>query len=284
MRGVFSTGVLDAFLAHRFNPFDLCIGVSAGATNAAAFLAGMHGRNYRVYTDYSLRPEFISFRRFLTGGHLMDLDWLWEITIREVRLDLDAILNAPTRYYIGLTRVADGKAVCARPRRENLEEMLKASSAMPVFYRGFVPLNGVGGDGNTGNDSGTDSAGTEFADGGLSDPIPVLEAHRRGAHNILVLRSRPHGYRMKPKRPNLFMRLALRDHPKLRACLAERPKRYNDALAFIRRPPEGVRVLELNPPDELESSRLTKDSKKLTRDYRRGIEIGERAIERWQSP
>ena len=41
MRGAFSTGVLDGFLAEEFRPFDLYIGVSAGAANLAAFLAGM---------------------------------------------------------------------------------------------------------------------------------------------------------------------------------------------------------------------------------------------------
>ena len=88
MRGIFTTGVLDGFLEARFNPFDLFIGVSSGAANLAAYLAEMPKRNFRIYTDYSLRPEFISFKRFIRGGHLMDLDWLWEKTIAEIRLDL----------------------------------------------------------------------------------------------------------------------------------------------------------------------------------------------------
>lgn len=84
LRGVFSTGVLDGFLEAGFHPFDFFIGVSSGASNLAAYLAGMKGRNRKIYLDYSLRPEFISLARFLRGGHLMDLDWLWEITIREI--------------------------------------------------------------------------------------------------------------------------------------------------------------------------------------------------------
>ena len=51
MRGVFSTGVLDGFLAACFNPFDGYIGVSSGAGNLAAYLADMPGRNFRIYTE-----------------------------------------------------------------------------------------------------------------------------------------------------------------------------------------------------------------------------------------
>jgi len=40
MRSVFSAGLLDGFLQRQFNPFDFCIGVSAGASNLAIFLSG----------------------------------------------------------------------------------------------------------------------------------------------------------------------------------------------------------------------------------------------------
>jgi hypothetical protein len=57
MRGIFAAGVLDAFLAKGRTAFDHCIGVSAGAVNLAAFLAGQQGRNHNVITDYSCRPS-----------------------------------------------------------------------------------------------------------------------------------------------------------------------------------------------------------------------------------
>ena len=38
MRGIFAAGVLDEFLQEKFNPFDLFIGVSAGAVTLASYL------------------------------------------------------------------------------------------------------------------------------------------------------------------------------------------------------------------------------------------------------
>ena len=55
MRGVFSAGVLDLFHEERFHPFDLALGVSAGACNLASHLAGQHGRNRRAKLQLRLQ-------------------------------------------------------------------------------------------------------------------------------------------------------------------------------------------------------------------------------------
>ena len=65
MRGIFATGVLDAFIQANYQPFNQCYGVSAGATNIAAYLCAQYKRNHAVITDYSCRPEFIDFVRFI---------------------------------------------------------------------------------------------------------------------------------------------------------------------------------------------------------------------------
>ncbi len=278
MRGIFAAGVLDSFLDKEFMPFSMCIGVSAGANNLAGFLAGKWGRNYRVLTDYSPRPEFISVRRFLSGGHLMDIDWLWDVTIRDLPLDTGKIARSSAKYFVGLTRVADGKAVLVQPTEENLGEVLKASSAMPLAYRNFVGLAGVepNGGGQTGN--GTTAY---YVDGGVADPIPVQEAYRRGARRILVIRSRPYSFRMSRRALDRPAQVFLRDYPELQSSVARRPERYNRSIHFIRNPPKGMQILELNPPDSFESSSTTRDRDALKRDYRRGLVAGQRAVMQW---
>lgn len=265
MRGIFSTGVLDAFLENHFNPFQIAVGVSAGATNIASYLAEMFQRNYKVYTDYSTRPDFINWLKFIKGGHLVDLDWLWDLTIKEIRLDLDKILNSKTEFYIGVTKVDTGEPVFLKPAKGDLEEMLKASSAIPVFYRKFVRLNG-----------------TDYVDGGLADPIPVYEAYRRGAKKIMVLRSRPQSYTMKSNSQLLLMsKLYLKECPNLLKTIRNRPDKYHQADAFMRQPPEGVRVIEVNPPETLQTKRLTKDVSVLEQDYRTGYEMGLKIMDQW---
>ena len=264
MRGIFSTGVLDAFLKNDFNPFDLYIGVSAGATNLAAYLGEMYERNKKVYMDYSLRPNFINWGKFLMGGHLVDLDWLWNITIQEVPLDLEKICRTDREYYIGMTDPHTGKAVYRKPDEGNLEQILKASSSIPIFYRNSVDVDG-----------------TDFVDGGLADPIPVMEAYKQGAKNIMVLRSRPRSYEMKPSKNGLFTKIHLKKYPKLIDGLKNRHKVYQEAIDFMRNPPKGVKVVEVNPPESFQTQRLTKKGPILEQDYRLGYEMGAEIIRSW---
>jgi len=107
----------------------------------------------------------------------MDLDWLWEITIREMRLDLSRIYSQGRPFLVGLTNAETGKAVYKPTNADDLEHVLKASSAIPVFYRGFPEVEDH-----------------PMTDGGITDAIPVAEAIRRGARRIMVIRSRQRDY------------------------------------------------------------------------------------------
>jgi len=264
MRGVFAAGVLDLFLERGFNPFDLYLGVSAGAGNLAAYLAEMPGRNLRIFTDYSRRPQFIRPARFLRGGHLMDLDWLWRITIAEIRLDLPRIYARGKPLLVGLTDVATGRAVYRETGPDDLEGVLKASSALPILYRGFPRVDG-----------------RPMADGGLSDGLPVQAALARGARRLMVVRSRPRGYRKRAGLLQTALRWRLRPWPALQAAVAARVPRYNAAVDLLRRPPAGVAVVEVCPPEGFRPSRLGRDLTALEEGYRQGRAAGAEALARW---
>lgn len=137
----------------------------------------MPGRNARIYMDHSLRPAFMNPARFLRGGHLLDLDWLWEVTIREMRLDLKRIYGRGKPFFVVMTDVRTGRAVYRETGPGDLEAVLKASSALPVLYRGFPRIDG-----------------RAMADGGLTDAVPAAEAIRRGARRLVVIRSRTRDY------------------------------------------------------------------------------------------
>ncbi len=264
MRGIFSTGVLDSFLAAQFNPFDLLLGVSSGAANLAAYLARMPKRNFNIYTDYSLRPEFISLKRFVRGGHLMDLDWLWDKTIAEIRLDLQTIFATNKLFLIGLTDVATGEAIYKQTDGDRLEDVLKASSAMPIVYRKFPLLDG-----------------RPTVDGGISDPLPVEAAIERGARKIMVIRSRPKHYKKREMLSNAVLRWKLKPYPALRKAIAGRVRKYNEALSLMRTPPPGVSILEICPPDDFRSARFGRNKGILVDGYQQGQRMGELAMRSW---
>jgi len=266
LRGVFSTGLLDGFLEAGFNPFDLFIGVSSGASNLAAFLAGMVGRNKRIYLDYSVRPAFIDFSRFLRGGHLIDLDWLWEITIREIRLDLATIYARTQPFIVVMTDVQTGAAVYRPADARDLEQLLKASSAVPLLYRDYPRIEG-----------------RPMTDGGVTDAIPVGEAIRRGARRIMVIRSRHRDYVKRDSLSEYLIRWYVRAYPFLERAVAKRVRRYNDTVALIRRPPNGVAIVEICPPANFRVSRLSQDLSVLQEGYDQGRAAAPEAIALWKN-
>ncbi|CZF84408.1 patatin-like phospholipase family protein [Grimontia marina] len=264
MRGVFSCGILDYFMEKNFSPFDSFWGVSAGASNLAAYLADMPGRNLKIYLDYSLRKEFLRPGQFAMGGDLMDLDWMWEVTLEELGIDKD-VLKADSRpFFLGVTRQDNGKPEYHIPDVEMLAETMKASSALPVMYRHGVELNGV-----------------RYVDGGVADAIPVAEAIRRGATQIMVLRSRPASYRKSEPKFDALTKHLLKDHPALIAPMLTRHIRYNETIELIEHPPEGVEIIQICPPEDFKLKRLSREKAPLKKAYYLGYESGKEAIMRW---
>jgi len=272
MRGIFAAGVLHAFGNAAFDPFDLYIGVSAGACHLASHLAGQNDRNFDITLRYSLAPEFINPWRFLKGGHLMDLDWMWEQTITHYRLNLkhiDEKLRAQRKeYLIVATSMETGKALYLRPDEKTLEHYLKASSSLPILYRNILEVSGE-----------------KVTDGGMADSIPVREAHRHGATDITVIRSRPAGY-IKKESPIALAAISLyfRKYPRIVACFQERAYHYNASVDFIHHPPEDVRITEIAPPAGLEIGRTTKDEAPLRAAYETGIDYGNRFMKSLVTP
>ncbi len=266
MRGIFSCGILDHFLEQNFSPFDSFWGVSAGASNLAAYLANMPGRNRKIYLDYSLRKEFITPGRLLTGGDMMDLDWMWQITLNELGIDKKVLEVDSRPFFLGVTRQDTGQAEYLTPNVEMLAETMKASSAVPILYRKGVLLDG-----------------TRYVDGGVADAIPVEEAMKRGATKIMILRSRPASYRKSKAKFNSITKRMLKDTPALIKPMLTRDIRYNKALSVIENPPEGVEIIQICPPEKFKLKRLSRSTEPLRAAYELGIEAGKEAIARWQS-
>jgi predicted patatin/cPLA2 family phospholipase len=265
MRGVFAAGALDVFLEQGFAPFDFAVGSSAGACNLASHLAGQHGRNRRCYMTQMRRREFVDARRFLRGGHWLDIDYLWDAFDREDPLDVAAAAGNRIRLVVAATAVARGEATFHEPHAGDVSEVLRASSAVPVLFRRFVELGGE-----------------PYTDGGLSAPIPVEEAYRRGARRILVIRSRPAAFPGPSRVECLAASALLRAHPALARAFRRYRRVYATASAFLRDPPRDCRIVHV-APSVMRTTRTTRDPRVLQADYERGRRAGARAIRAWQA-
>ena len=265
MRGIFSVGVLDVFLERGFEPFDLAIGASAGACNLASHVARQEGRNRRCYFDLMTRREFIDMRRMARGRSVVDLDWLWAALAERDPLDVAAIAANPIEFVVVATSGRSGEPLYFRPGPDRTFDILKGSCALPGLYRGRV-----------------NEEGEPLIDGGVSDPIPVEEAYRRGARRILVIRSRPAGYVKTGGWSSRLSSFFLRNQPVVAEAMRRTPDRYRRAVAFLHAPPADCRLVHVAPVVAMRTGRTTQDRRALEHDYVHGRAMAEAAIGRWQ--
>jgi len=260
-RGIFTAGVLDEFQRAGFNPFQLLLGTSAGAQNLSAFVCGQPGYARRVISRYTTSKLFFDPLRFVRGGHLIDLDWLIDITKQEFPLALntaEGLFAKGSEFYMCACRSDDYRAEYFNPISSNWHDILKASSAIPGFYRSGVQMDGV-----------------SYLDGGISDAIPVREAARRGADTIVVIRTVPSQVSYTPK---WFKRMErfLSDsalQPMIN-ILHQHEESYREIQQFIEQPPDNLRIIEICPPKPLASMALGSRLSSLNQDYHVGRRSG----------
>ena len=266
MRGIFAAGVLDAFMQAGFQPFDFAIGVSAGATNLTAYATGQAGRSHAAITRIATRREFFNPLRGLSGGHLTDVDWLWNYAHSEIPLQTHK-LSAALPLYATVTRVSDQQPAYLRVTPNNVHALMVATCALPFAFRKSVVLDEV-----------------RYVDGGVSDSIPVRKAWDMGARDIVVILSQPLGYRKSESSDDTlsftqrllqktFSRVLGEDEA-LWQAMQLRGKQYNASLDFIAQPPAGCRVHVIAPPAGFAVDRMTMNQDKLAAGYRMGTEAG----------
>jgi len=175
MRGVCSAGGVAA-LAHLglSDFFDEVYATSAGVMNAAYFLSGQPATGLSVYFDNCATRLFINPLRF---WKMIDIDYLFDRVVTvEKPLDVGRILSSRTKFFVALIdkSIGEGLVVDTRATQTPLLSVLKAATAVPIFYNRTVEVDG-----------------RPCMDAGLAIPFPLEHAIANGCTDILVLLTRP---------------------------------------------------------------------------------------------
>ena len=264
MRSVFSAGLLDGFLQQQFNPFDFYIGVSGGAGNLVAYLSGRIGLSLELFLQVAQRREFISYRRFLGGGDLVDINWLVDFVFSFGELPLQRISCAKRPLFITVTDVDSGEADFISASAANLQTALAASMSLPLLSRKFPVIDG-----------------RPRTDGGVAANIPVAEAIARGAEKIMVVRSRPDSYIKRDTLGHRLIRWRLRRHRQLVETMRQRPQLHRETVALMQAPPANIEIVDICPPEDFSAGRFTRNIADIRQGYRAGLDAAEDAASRW---
>lgn len=257
LRGVFTCGVLDAFM-ERGIQFPLTVGVSAGACNGLSYMSGQKGRAKSSNIDLMDKYHYVGLKYLLTQGCIMDFKLLFEeFPEKIIPYDYEAYFANPNRFVMVTTNCLTGKAEYLEERKDprRVMEIVRASSSLPfvtqITYVDSVPM----------------------LDGGICDSIPVEYVLAQGFKDITVILTRNRGYR-KSEKPNPFLRLFYRKYPKLQDAIADRNREYNRTMDLIEHLEEEGKITVIRPLKPIEVDRMEKDTAKLRQLYNEGYELG----------
>jgi predicted patatin/cPLA2 family phospholipase len=259
MRGVFTSGVLDALMKHQ-QWYSYVVAVSAGACNGLSYMSRQPRRARYSNIDMLRQYGYISLKNLLVKGSIFDPNLLYERFPNEILpFDYSAYSKNKAVFEIVTTNCVTGKAEYMTEKNDGrrLTAIVKASSSLPYVAK-ITMVDG-----------------TPMLDGGIVDSIPVMRAVETGHPMSVVVMTRNKGFRSEESDISL-PRFLYSEFPMLRKALSHRVRAYNHQLALVERMEAWGEVIVIRPQKPMEVGRVCRDPEKLERLYWEGFREGEK--------
>jgi predicted patatin/cPLA2 family phospholipase len=258
-RTSFSAGVLDAFIAHNYNPFDQYIAISAGSIGLSYYLSRQYRHYYKAMCLLAEDNDFISYNKLMSAEGMMNVDFFREIANEKIPFDYETALSVIQNKEITfvMTNRTTGEAHYHTPTKETWMDAIIASCTLPFVTKGEHKIDGIG-----------------YMDGGWSDSLPVEWAFENGARDIVIIRTTPTEVKISQSWPDYFGSFYFWDNEKLQACFENNHVKYNASIDYINNPPKGLKITQIAPEDPLQTGTYSNSVKLITSDYRYGMECG----------
>lgn len=259
MRGVFTSGVLDAFMKYNIY-FKYVVAVSAGACNGLSYISRQPRRARISNIDMLAKYNYIGLRHLVTQGCIFDPNLLYDRFPKElIPYDFDQYFDYDGTFEMVTTNCLTGRAeylVENSGDKQRLLDVCRASSSLPYVSK-IVNVDGV-----------------PMLDGGIVDSIPIERAISEGHDQNVVVLTRNRGFRNNGndrKIPRFFYK----NYPRLRVALSHRIKAYNAQLEMIEKMEDEGTIAVIRPQRPMDVGRMEKDVNKLEALYQEGYELGE---------
>ena len=257
MRGVFTSGVLDAFMKHGVY-FRYVVAVSAGACNGMSYISRQPRRARLSNIDFLTQYGYIGWRHLLKQGCIFDQELLYDKFPNEyLPFDFDTFFQWSATFEMVTTNCLTGQAeyLTESKDRQRSLDIVRASSSLPYVSK-IVKVDGI-----------------PMLDGGIVDSIPVMRSMETGHPQNVVILTRNKGYRSK-ERDRKIPPFVYKKYPRLRVALSRRVAAYNEQLELVERLEELGKVVCIRPQRPMEVGRMEKDIGRLERLYQEGFMLG----------
>ena len=254
MRGLYSAAVLDVLMDEGIK-VDAIYATSAGVLFGVNYISGQRGRAIRYNKRFSCDKRYMGIHSLVTSGNIINKDFaFYEVPFTLDVFDQEAYSRSETKMVATVTNVHTGGVEYIEVKNvfEQME-VLRAASAMP-FVSQMVELDGQ-----------------LYLDGGLSDSISLKKCQEDGYERIIVVETRPKGYRKSKTNP-IAAKLFYSKYPNLVDTINNRYIGYNSILEEIEEFDANGEIVLVRPSKELHLGRIESNPDRLQEMYDLGIE------------
>ena len=252
MRGLYSAGGLYTFMRNNIN-VDVIYGVSAGALFGLNYKSRQIGRAIRYNLKYANEKNYMGLYSLFTTGDIMNQDFCFNKLVYELdKLDFETYQKTPVDFYAVVTNLKTGKPEYIKIDDAQKDmEYFRASGSMPFVSK---PV---------------EIEGNFYLDGAVSDAVPLKKALEANYEKIIVVLTRPLGYRK--KKSYLPYKLIYGKFPNFVETLNNSYKKYNETMDLIEKYESENKIIVLRPSKLIKMKRVEKNKNKLQSIYDLGI-------------
>lgn len=261
LRAMFTSGVLDV-LTEGDVLFEYVNGVSAGALSGYDYISLQAGRSRDINETFCGDKRFLGLQNLFRNGGVFNFDFLFGDVCDALNpLDRETFNASRQKFEVIATDCLTGLPAYFEKSGYSPEEFLtacRASSSMPGLSD-IVRLRNV-----------------PYLDGGCSCNVAYRRAIELGYDRIVVVLTRPYGYRNKPENTQAMNRAfnrLYRRYPAFLEALHEMNRTHNRIYGEIEQLEREGRIFVLRPSRPVTVKRLERDAAKLDQLYQDGRRV-----------
>ena len=261
LRGAYEAGVASALcrkLGSKY--FDAIYMSSVGSFNGTFYAANQPDVIEDVWRNYVSGNQLVNYFNPFKGRAILDLEYLIDLFQSEkLRLNLDEIFNSGIKLHYVVENLKTGLPKYIEPTRENIFDLLRASSAVPIIH-GPVALNGI-----------------KYVDGSLVDPLPFKRALEDGYNELVLIYNKPKGFFV-GRAYKIFVRIFSLFVPK---AIGRRMLNLEHLYKNIEKELESNNnIMVIRPNFPLHFLMLERNKKKINQAFNAGLKDGYKAAEK----
>jgi len=250
-RAIYVAAVVEVL--HQNNLFfPYMIGTSAGAVYGISYATRQQGRNLET-NHYINDKRYCGMKHLLKTGNYFNWDFIYkQIPTSLLYLDYGELENTPVRFYAVATNCETAQAEYLSLNTsspDKLRDILTATSSLPFISK----MKEI--DGNL------------YLDGGIADAIPIKQAFNQGNKRLVVVLTRPKGYRKESSSTAFFSKIFYRKYPQFVKLMQERTAKYNRQLEEIELLASEGKVFVIQPKETIQIKRLENNPEVLEKVY-----------------